>query len=156
MVHKEEIKYWAEHPEGTRVWQKTNDKNSKWELSTFPKWHQTFRYIVDNEWAELRKAQADGEQLEHQISWNDWENDILNYEKIERTLPEYWRIKPSKPVCEYQWIYKIPTDEDDLYHLSTYYFTDEMDFAKTYPYGSKSKTRYIPIEPYLPSKRRRK
>jgi len=155
MKHGKEIKYWAEHPDGTRVWQRTDDIGSEWELNLFPKWHETFHYIVADEWAELRKAQEDGKQLQWKGS-----DAVLGYYSMHNTNIEDWRIKPDEPeepVYEYQWIYRIPTDKDGTYYMSMYYCTDEEDFAKIYPNAAISgKSRYIPIEPYLPSKRIRK
>jgi PAS domain-containing protein len=61
MTWEREIKYWAEHPDGTGVRHKTAD--GKWHRHGTVHWLENITYIVDDEWAELRKAQADGKDI---------------------------------------------------------------------------------------------
>jgi len=100
--HLEEICYWAEHPFGTKVWCKTE---KEWLRQNCSGWLPVYTYIVDNEWAELRKAQADGKQLQLKLQdkWIDAELVIKN--KYNST-PKHWRIKPDK-VRKYKWAYSL-------------------------------------------------
>ena len=106
MTHKAEIKYWAEHPDGTKVWQYEEMNITPWKLlCCAPEWFHDKKYIVDNEWSELRKAQADGKQLQFNFGeFDDWEDTTLTYYRMATSNPPHWRIKPKKKVYEYQWI----------------------------------------------------
>lgn len=95
MTHKDEICYWAEHPDDTPVWYRDIDK-TKWETTTVPIWEPDAIYIVDNEWAELRKAQADGHQLEVYIPTEGWQDEILDYYWMDGNITKAWRIKQEK------------------------------------------------------------
>ena len=101
MKHADEIKYWAEHPDNTKVWYRNIDK-TEWELIK-PRWDNTGIYIVDNQWSTLRKAQADGKQLQLNLG-GTWMNRELTLQeiKLRNTAPKHWRVKPK----EYQWFYK--------------------------------------------------
>ena len=60
---------------------------------------------MNDEWAELRKAQVDGKQLqfnaEHKQS--SWEYKVLSVNPPIGT-PEDWRVDPKK-LYEWQWIF---------------------------------------------------
>ena len=155
MKHKHEIKYWAEHPDKTKVWFKSK-KRDKWLIDELCGWYSEFIYIVDDEWAELRKAQVDGKQLEYYIGYrkeeiNDevyWVNSALSRYDMENTLPEHWRIKPEKePIYEYQWICKT--------HLGKYFIPNSY-FVKKEAVEGYICDNYTVVEPYEPSKRERK
>ncbi len=79
MTHEKEIKYWAEHADNTKVWSKSiNTENANWWLDENPIWNSKGHiYIVDNEWAELRKANADGYIIQQKG-------------KINHTMPDNW------------------------------------------------------------------
>lgn len=99
MRHKEEIVRWANSPDGTKVWEKLN---SGWHLSTYPAWSPNVPYIVDDEWAELRKAQADGKQLQYCDIYNKWVDRVLDVSYMNTTsssILSRWKIKPE-PVYE--------------------------------------------------------
>ena len=104
MTHKDEICYWAKQPDGTMVWFKYG--NNDWKLTSGPVWRAHTKYIVDNEWAELRKAQADGKQLQIETK-SGWKFKKLTLDQVRLHKSHWWRIKPEEPVYEWQWIYKV-------------------------------------------------
>ena len=110
--HKDEIIRWLNSAEGRRVWINKNQGRG-WYLhipSTINCWYDEHSYIVDDEWAELRKAQADGKQLEFNINGVEWICKTLMITedtKIENV--NKWRIKPDIPEYEWQWIYQDAT-----------------------------------------------
>jgi len=61
MKHKEEIIRWANCPDGTKVWNKKD--GFEWRTSEEPLWLIHHEYIVDDEYSEIRKAQAEGETI---------------------------------------------------------------------------------------------
>ena len=91
--HKE-IKRWAESPDGTKVWGKCS-KDGKWYTHDNPPFWPICDYIVDDQWAELRKAQIDGRQLQMKNAKGDWYDARLGYDVLDYTSPESWRIKPE-------------------------------------------------------------
>ena len=156
MTHKEEIKYWANHPNGTKVWLKSS-KDTEWKLSNgYVAWFESSIYIVDDEWAELRKAQIDGKQLEfkeyliHTREEKIYER-ILGWVSMKTTSPNDWRIKPEEPRYEWQWVIQYQTGH---YSLTTKHYTskDEALEDKEHSLGICFKI----VEPYEPSKRERK
>ena len=149
MTHKDEIKYWAEHKNCTDVWAKEFNEQD-WELVKHYKinWScKVCKFIVDDEWAELRKAQADGKQLQRQSNFKDWEDDTLRYADMKYTTPKDWRIKPEEPVYEYQVIYKI--GRKGIFHITSEYHKDKEEFTE-------KRGELIFIGMYEPSKRERK
>jgi len=101
--HKEEICRWANSPEGTKVWRKSYDD---WDLFDNPIWDRNKIYITNNEWAELRKAQVDGKQLQYEDINGEWKDDKFTLEKSKYYTIEQWRIKPKKLTYKWQWLYK--------------------------------------------------
>ncbi len=100
MTHEKEIKFWAEHKDGTKVWVKFDDTG--WKLENFPCWMSANMYIVDDEWAKLRKANADGAIVQYKSTfggWLDrkkdwWKNDFHFHIKMEKDItPKNFRIK---------------------------------------------------------------
>ena len=97
--HQQEIIRWAKAPKGTKIWYK-QEGDAKWYITEGTKWYEDTQYIVDDKWAELRKAQADGKQLQ----WiNEGEFVDVTLKNSPTGLIKYWRIKPE-PVYEWQWI----------------------------------------------------
>ena len=147
MMHKKEICYWSEHPDGTKVWYRHEDEEGNWEDQFQPYWIPTDIYIVDNEWAELRKAQADGEVLERfDETTSVWKKSILTYDNLKKDLPSRWHIKSKERVYEWQWIYF------DI-NISRYYISKNSYASKE---EAEKNIAGIVKEPYEPSKRERK
>lgn len=92
--HINEMERWAKAPDGTRMWFKDGD-DLDWDTTLMPFWAESCIYIVDDEWAELRKAQADGKQLQVYQNMVKWVDDKLSYSDLETSTPEHWRIKPE-------------------------------------------------------------
>ena len=109
MTHEKEIKYWAEHPDGTSVW--IQSKEHKWMLYCCPSWLPNNLYIVDDEWAKLRLANANGETIQFNIisnKWLDekndwWKSEFFNAVEAECT-PSEFRVKPK------EWYEDIPPE----------------------------------------------
>ena len=78
MTHKKEIIRWASSHNNTQVWYKFKQpiagNDDKWYLTTYcPSWRSDCHYVVDDEWAEIRKAVIDGKtiQKETKRGWVD-------------------------------------------------------------------------------------
>ncbi len=107
MTHEHEIKYWAEHPDGTKVWARPQSED--WLILGIPGWAPDVMYIVDDEWAELRKAQADGAMIQMLDRGSnidlpkDWWK--TSFYKIYKTgSPNNYCIKPK------EWYEDIPKE----------------------------------------------
>lgn len=129
--HWRELKRWAEAPNGTEMWHKT--ENEKWVLSLFISGSDDSEYIVDDEWAELRKAQADGKQLQylHGSVWTDCE---LRYVDMKTSKASEWRIKPEVEFPIYRrhrrngYIYKFYSEKSGRIMMSdSWKTTRELD-----------------------------
>ncbi len=102
MTHKKEIERWANCPDGTKVWVRGNGDSKGWFLfeSIDVIWNKNFIYIVDDEYAELRKAEADGKTIQmsnrDRTDWVDWDKPSYTRPAIE------YRIK-SEDIYYYQW-----------------------------------------------------
>ena len=147
MTHKDEIKYWADHPNCTDVWAKGFNEQD-WELLEHYKvnWSCVVcKFIVDDEWAELRKAQANGEQLQFKHFNGEWVDCFLDYNKM--TIgPKNWRIKPKEFVYGYQYVIQ--------YSDGTFDMTDHEE--KEPVCRDDSSVQWKVVERYEPSKRERK
>lgn len=119
--HKDEIFRWLNSPDDTKVWINKNQGRG-WYLyasKTINCWYDEHSYIVDDEWAELRKAQADCKQLEFNITGNEWICKTLMITedtKIENISK--WRIKPEEPIYEWQWIYPYTKANSDYFGIT--------------------------------------
>ena len=140
MTHEDEIQYWGSHPDGTKVWSK---EGGEWELSEgAPAWLPEGQYIVDNDWAELRKAQADGEQLQYHLNGREWKDSTIRRVDyvVGNTKPENWRIEVE---YEYQWLIVMEHRYD---MTSSFYATKEEAQEIIGGYG-------LVTEPFAPSQR---
>lgn len=146
MTHKEEICYWAKQPDNTKVWCRYRGRD--WELSSTPGWVADRKYIVDDAWAELRKAQTDGKQLQYYLDNNKWiDAKISKFDFVNgNTEPKDWRIKQEE-AYEWQWICQR---EDGSFFIPSKFFTSKEDVENYLGYNSKI------IKKYKPSKRIKK
>jgi len=67
--HWKAMEWWKDQPEGTRIWCKMPDGYypyymSKWHLQSDPLWSSDAEYVINDEFAELRKAIADKKKIE--------------------------------------------------------------------------------------------
>lgn len=92
--HWREIKRWV-NSNSSWVW-RNKAKNCTWVKINDPSFLEEFEYVVDDEWAELRKAQIDGKQLQfNDLAGTGWIDRVLDEEYMSFTEPEDWRIKPE-------------------------------------------------------------
>ena len=147
MIHENEICYWARHEDGTEVWMKSELSND-WELLMNPYWHKNRKYITNDEWAELRKAQADGKQLQYDDG--TWMNRELKILHLGLYLPSEWRIKPEE-VYEWQWVFKY--NHDDKFGITSSHFATK---EKCQEFLDTKELRRTVLYPFEPSKRIRK
>ena len=138
MKHKEEIIRWANSPKGTKVWIKHIVGN--WFLCEGTiAWNEKYQHIVDDEWAELRKAYVDGETIEYTMDSTSWtKSTICNIfdfgKKVYTPLGvNYYRIKPDEQTYYYQWE-RLEMNDNRLV-ISSYYLTDSE--AVTLKYEEK-------------------
>lgn len=143
MTHKDEICYWAEHPDGTSVWFKRPGYGWALYSNTTPKWNKDTKYITDNEWAGLRKAQADGKQLQVKTVHGHWVNSTLKIRHLKTDDIENWRIKPEGRIYEWQYYRKL---NDDTFKLTFLHYANEEEIGAKHSGWKK----------FEPSKRERK
>jgi hypothetical protein len=95
--HKEEIIRWANSPEGTKVWVREEDMD-EWFTTLHPSWYNGSKYIVDDEYAEVRKALAVGKTTQVLNADGHW------YYVPEGETPS-WNLPPSS--------YRVKTEEQE-------------------------------------------
>jgi len=132
------------------VWIKNlNNPTSEWITISNPTWREKITYIVDNQYAEIRKAFYDGKTIQFKIyneerPWVDWgseeEPDYKCYYDI--------RIKPKEPVYEYQWIGQF---DNGQYRLTEEWYTKNERCLVEQAYNNLKNW-----DVFLPSKRERK
>ena len=97
MTHEKEIQRWATCPDGTKVWWKDNLRD--WLLTVNASWNKKYNYIVDDEYAELRKAEADGKSIEYNAYYAPNSGGVWSKHLGNITLPvENYRIKSDSPI----------------------------------------------------------
>ena len=114
--HKKEIIRYANSKDGAQVWFSHNFQ--EWKLTEEPIWVDSTNYIVDDKWADLRKAQIDGKIIEAKITPDTWSKHNLN----ESFAPSYYRIQPNDPIYYYQWE-KLNSSNDTI--MISQFMTDE-------------------------------
>ncbi len=102
MTHSKEIKRWADSENNTKVWER-DTTHTTWSISAPHNrfLYANYIYIIDDEYAELRKAYADGKTIE---MWSTIHNIWLEVtEEIGSVQNRKYRIKPEKKTYYYQW-----------------------------------------------------
>ena len=90
-----EIERWTKAPSRTQVWYRSK-KGGKWVKIDWPIWRGSLIYVIDDPFAELRKAQYDGKQLQFYCSdENRWCDQPLEEIHFKCSTPSEWRIKPE-------------------------------------------------------------
>ncbi len=126
MTHEKEIQRWSTTPDGTGVWYRYKN-DTKWDKLNAAQvgWHDWCIYIVDDEYAELRKAEADGKTIQisnrNQTIWSDWSKPgysegVINY-----------RIKPED-IYYYQW--EQISENQDVIEISNFLNNEVGDLLK--------------------------
>ena len=99
-LHKDTILWFCENP-SLGVWSKHEDLN-EWTLSFSPSFFTVCIYVQNDQFAEIRKAQADSEPIQmkytSEIHWSDWGQNTIR--EIHSGCRCQYRIKPSEPVYE--------------------------------------------------------
>ena len=114
-VHKSEIIRLANSPQDTYVWFK--QEGFGWCRLAAVVWGPENKYIVDDEFAEIRKAFVDGKQIQHKILWADncpkgWNRDWVDYNCRDSNMingyyngtKQIYRVKVEKEY-RWQWLY---------------------------------------------------
>ena len=70
--YKKVIEWFYNQPEGTKIWFKY-PKDDRWRLISEPSWVVNGIYVINDELAEIRKAIAEGKQIQGKIGlrWTD-------------------------------------------------------------------------------------
>ena len=94
MTHEKEIILWSKEKDGTGVWKLFEVPNKKWMLLSQGMFLEPESlYIVDNEWASLRKAQIDSLSLECKSEEGAWGVRLLSDTLMKDTSPASWRVQ---------------------------------------------------------------
>ena len=103
--NKEAFDYWLN---GGKIWERFTGNFLNWKISE-PRWNAgLYLYVQDDEYAEFRKAQADGKTLEVWVTdgWCENERPMNFTEPI-----KYYRIKPDEPKYSREdWLDKFVID----------------------------------------------
>ena len=122
MKHEKEICRWAKHPTKLKVWNKiyAGSPVKQWVLTSSPTWADEWDYIVDDEYAEIRKAYADGKTIECRVGIYKWQKLTNPYWDFKS---EEYRVKPDEPTYYYQWE-RLDMNNDSVIIVSSIYLTD--------------------------------
>lgn len=66
--HKEVIAWWLENPD-RGVWYYGSDGDDKWHIRYEPHFLEEHKYVQNDEYSDLRKAQADGKTVESRFEY---------------------------------------------------------------------------------------
>ena len=97
--HKEERIRHANAPRGTEVW--LRNVAQSWKLTDEPIWSDRSKYIVDDEWSEIRKAHLNRKTIEFQDEYDKWV--VRNLDTQVMCDITRYRIKSDEPLYYYQW-----------------------------------------------------
>ena len=119
--HKEEIIRWANSPRSTRVWYR--GIRFHWYPLANPTWSEASHYIVDDEFAEIRKQFIDDYSKIQTVIEGVWEkvkshiyhNSLENFTKMLEANPTKYRIEPTTET-RWQWLCK---DDENNYKVTT-------------------------------------
>jgi len=93
---KNQIQFFIENPD-KGLWFK-GSKDEEWRLTKNPIFYYTQQYVENDEYAEFRKALADGKTVQYIFRKGTSDEHYRNVESKELNLhPSYYRIKPDKP-----------------------------------------------------------
>lgn len=94
--HGEVIKWFCDNPEKGVWWTTTGATQSeRWQLTYTPEFlYEHHLYVQNDEYAELRKAQADGKIIQYFIQ-GEWEDTSVIHKHVQ-DCSKYYRIKPDE------------------------------------------------------------
>jgi hypothetical protein len=105
-----EIQRWSTAPT-MDVWLKPRQDSGKWILVDKPiSWTSDGIYILDDEYAEVRKAYYDGKVIQ-KFENNDW-IDCVFEPQWDTSPPENFRVKRDTEIV-YQWIIQVNNPEEN-------------------------------------------
>ncbi len=152
MVHEKEMIRWAKSKEDTRVWYQIIGRKN-WRSLSSPAFSKDCRYVVDDEFAEIRKAFIDGEKIQMKIlwanncsdnfnrEWTDYDTDASNnINGSYNGTKAIYRIKP-RIVKKYKVAYHTGSMEN--WEISSKYYTSTEEFKKTCSTPNDIKTELI-------------
>ena len=97
--HKKAIQWFYEQPEGTEIWLKNQHG---WMLDSTPTWDLDVTYVINDEYAEFRKAIIDDKQIQAKYKLNSCDSitfdDELPFKDYDGNFMgsiSYYRIKPE-------------------------------------------------------------
>jgi len=90
-IHRDEIKRYADSPDGTKVWSKSD--GGIWATTITPAWNKNYIYIVDDMYAELRKESIDTSRPIQTFNFVSGWVTIKDASELTGTLSSY-RVKP--------------------------------------------------------------
>ena len=133
-THSAEMHRLADAEAGTKVWYKQKILGA-WKIVIQPRWKKDGYYIVNDEWADIRKAIVDGKTIEYKYSKSKWVDSTREVEELgsdARYTIEYYRIKPD--VVEETFYYQYEKlDAGKIYasrHVSDYVATKELHYTE--------------------------
>jgi hypothetical protein len=99
--HSKVINYFYSQPEGTKIWVRGEVDDIEWRLVDLPSWSTQNIYIIADDYAELRKAIADGKVIQKKVRGKWVDLNLKNPNDTFTSSPENYRIKPviNYPVC---------------------------------------------------------
>ena len=108
-IHSDEIHRLADAPQGTKIWYRAK-LNGTWVLSNNYNWQEGCFYIINDEWAEIRKAMIDSKVIEisNKKIWSNSLNSVTDMGLDGISIKDY-RIKPDvvEPVYyQYERLYQ--------------------------------------------------
>ena len=96
-ANKDCFDYWLD---GGKVWTKPNVPNGEWHIITTPTFEKDYKYVQDDKYSDLRKAQVDGKVIQYTNSnhetkdLEDWDN--VSFRQFKGDVGSY-SIKPDEP-----------------------------------------------------------
>lgn len=116
MKHEKEMIKWAKSPDNTAVWYNTKTADG-WERIFAPGWHSEYVYVIDDEYANLRKAGSDGKEILFNANFGTkgpakWT--ILNSNEAGWDFPlEAYKIKVNTMTSTLEFRYPGATQENE-------------------------------------------
>ena len=114
--YKDVFDYWLD---GGKVWTKPNVPNGEWHIITTPTFEKDYKYVQDDKYSDLRKAQADGKVIQglatRHLGWVDikhskFTDSVTDY-SIKPDEPKFkqgdWIVRPDGTLKQYQSMYSI-------------------------------------------------
>jgi len=113
--HWKAMEWWKSQPEGAKIWCKMPEGHypyymQEWHLQSDPLWHTDAKYVINDEFSEIRKGIADGKKIEVYDA-GEWQPIEMVFSKVPSDpnsdffvgLLEYeWKPKQFRVAPEYK------------------------------------------------------